>query len=61
MNTHLITHIVSVFLKRIIGLAALASVLISTQVQAINKWEYKQDLDYGIRYDQFSWDIAGNF
>ena len=60
MNTHLITHIVSVFLKRIIGLTALVSVLISTQVQAINKWEYKQDLNYGIRYDQFSWDIAGN-
>ena len=60
MNTHFITQFCSTFLLRILSLTTLIGMLVSTQVQAIDKWEYKLDLDYGIRYDQLSWDIAGN-
>jgi hypothetical protein len=28
-------------------------------VHAIDKWEYKLDLEYGLRVDQFDWNIAG--
>ena len=47
-------------LTRGLGLVAIMGVLLSTQAQAIDKWEYKLDLDYGIRSDQLSWNIAGN-
>ena len=60
MNTHFITQFCSTFLLRILSLTTLIGMLVSTQVQAIDKWKYKLDLDYGIRYDQLSWDIAGN-
>ena len=60
MNTHLITQFFNTILPRALGLTTLASVLISTQVEAIEKWEYKLDLDYGIRSDQLNWNIAGN-
>ena len=51
---------IRITLSRGLGLAAIMGILLSTQVQAIEKWEYKLDLDYGIRSDQLSWNIAGN-
>jgi hypothetical protein len=64
MNTLLIPAFFTRFMPRLLGLVALigalAATLLSTQVQAIDKWDYKLDLDYGMRYDQLSWNIAGN-
>ena len=64
MNTLLIPPFFTRSMPRLLGLVALigglAGALLSNPVQAIDKWDYKLDLDYGMRYDQLSWNIAGN-
>ena len=64
MNTLSIPPFFTRSMPRLLGLVALmgglAGALLSNPVQAIDKWDYKLDLDYGMRYDQLSWNIAGN-
>tara|TARA_B100000780_G_scaffold277402_1_gene248033 strand:- start:681 stop:1679 length:999 start_codon:yes stop_codon:yes gene_type:complete len=56
----LINRFFSGFLLTSLKLLAIASWLISAQAQAIDKWQYKLDLDYAMRYDQLNWDLAGS-
>ena len=60
MNISPTAELFQAFLSRTFGFAVLASLLVSTQAQAIENWEYKLDLDYGMRVDQLNWNIAGN-
>ena len=69
MNTHLITRFFSAFVQPrlclkpylLAGLSlAIVGILLPSQVQAIDEWKYKLDLDYSLRFDQLSWNIAGN-
>ena len=64
MKTHLIPASFNRLTPRLLGLLALTGglvgALLSNPVQAIDNWDYKLDLDYGMRYDQLSWNIAGN-
>ena len=69
MNKHLITRFFSAFVQprlclkpyllAALGLA-IVGMLLPSQVQAIDEWKYKLDLDYNLRFDQLSWNIAGN-
>jgi hypothetical protein len=59
MKIFLVTPFFNALLARILGFMALTSLMLSTQVQAIDNWEYKLDLDYGMRSDQINWNIAG--
>ena len=59
MKILLVTPFFNALLARILGFMALTSLMLSTQVQAIDNWEYKLDLDYGMRSDQLNWNIAG--
>ena len=59
MKISLVTAFFNAFLPRIVGFMALISLLLAAQVQAIDNWEYKLDLDYGMRSDQLNWNIAG--
>ena len=69
MNKHLITRFFSAFVQPrlclkpylLAGLSlAIVGILLPSQVQAIDEWKYKLDLDYSLRFDQLSWNIAGN-
>ena len=60
MNTFSATALFRDFLSRIFGFAVLTSLLVSPAAQAIERWEYKLDLDYGMRVDQLNWNIAGS-
>ncbi|MBT4997050.1 MAG: hypothetical protein HOM92_00400 [Oceanospirillaceae bacterium] len=59
MKILLVTPFFNALLARILGFMALTGLMLSTQVQAIDNWEYKLDLDYGMRSDQLNWNIAG--
>jgi hypothetical protein len=59
MKILLVTPFLNALLARILGFMALTGLMLSTQVQAIDNWEYKLDLDYGMRSDQLNWNIAG--
>ena len=59
MKILLVTPFFNALLARILGFMVLTSLMLSTQVQAIDNWEYKLDLDYGMRSDQLNWNIAG--
>lgn len=37
----------------------LVAMAIATPAQAIDKWDYKLDLEYGLRTDNLDWNIAG--
>ena len=69
MNKHLITRFFSAFVQPRLCLKpyllaalslAIVGVLLPSQAQAIDEWKYKLDLDYNLRFDQLSWNIAGN-
>lgn len=69
MNTHILTQYVKIFVPLHLHMAkslasrftlvALLGALLPTQAYAIDKWDYKLDLDYGARTDQLNWNIAG--
>jgi outer membrane protease len=45
---------------RITCLLCLLGLTLPNLAYAIDKWEYKLDLEYGFRVDQFDWNIASN-